>query len=354
MRSLTCNVLVVGAGPAGSCAAREAAAAGADVVLVERRRVVGLPVQCAEYVPAPLLGEAGVGREVVVQDVVGMRTFVNGRLVQELAAPGCMIRRDRFDQTLARAAMEAGARCLLGTAAESLSGNTLTVTADDGAPLAITADVIVGADGPRSIIGRAIGSPNVHCLPAVQYRVRLPRPLDRTEVHFDDRIHGGYAWLFPKGEYANLGLGMLRPGPGMPGTTALLRTLLHEFAAAGRIDGTPLGATGGWIPAESPRRIVSGPVLLTGDAAGHTHPVTGAGVFQAVMGGRMAGVWAARAALAGDTGLLGCYEEEWNDFYGETLCRAHDRRQLLEAHPRGLETVIKRCWVGFREYYADA
>lgn len=354
MYSLDCNVLVVGAGPAGSSAAREAAATGASVLVVERRAKVGVPVQCAEYIPAPLVGEAGVGRDYVVQDVAGMRTRVNGRLVQELSAPGCIIRRDRFDQALAHAAQQAGARYLLENQALSLADQVLTVRDGDGHLMTIAADVVIGADGPRSRIGRAIGLPNLHCLPAVQYRVRLCRPLTHTEIFFDDRIHGGYAWLFPRGAEANLGLGMLRPGPDAPSITTLLRTFCDELAASGRIHPEPCGTVAGWIPAEHPRRIVKGRVILAGDAAGHTHPITGAGIFQAVMGGKMAGRWAARAAADGDPGQLEHYQEEWDGFYGETLARGHDRRQLLERHPNDLETVIKRCWVGFREYYADA
>lgn len=354
METLRCDVLVVGAGPAGSCAAREAAKAGADVLVVERRRRVGLPVQCAEYIPAPLLGEAGVGRDCVVQEVAGMRAWLHGRCIQELAAPGFTIRRDRFDQALADSARQAGARYLLDTAAVSLDGRTLAARRGDGSHLAITAGVIVGADGPRSRVGRAMGSINRHCLPAAQFRVRLTEPLTRTEVFFDDRLHGGYAWLFPKGEQANLGLGMLRPGPGLPGIVAVLRALWAELRAKGRIAGEPLGSCAGWIPAEAPRRVVAGGVLLAGDAAGHTHPITGAGIFQAVLGGKMAGAWAARAALSGDTGLLAGYQDAWDDFYGETLARAHVRRQLLESRPGDLESVIRRCWVGFREYYADA
>ena len=65
----------------------------------------------------------------------------------------------------------------------------------------------------------------------------------------------------------------------------------------------------------------------------------------------MAGTWAARAAAAGDVGLLGGYEAEWNDFYGEALARAASRRRLLEAHPGPLADILKHCWIGFREYY---
>ena len=104
MERLECDVLVVGAGPAGTSAARAAASRGARVVVVERRAVIGVPVRCAEYIPAVLLGEAGVGRRFVVQPIRGMRTYCNGRCLQETPAPGYTIRRDLFDQALADAA----------------------------------------------------------------------------------------------------------------------------------------------------------------------------------------------------------------------------------------------------------
>lgn len=351
MPRLDCDVLVVGAGPAGSCAARAAAKAGARVVLLERRPRVGVPVQCAEYIPAPLLGEADVGREAVVQDIAGMRTSLNGEVVQELAAPGFTIHRDRFDQALAASAVSAGAKLLLGTAAEALEGRTVLARRADGTPLAIQTTVLVGADGPRSRIGRAIGSVNRNCVPAVQARVRLAKPLTHTEVFFDDRIYAGYAWLFPKGEVANVGLGMKRRDPKAPSPSRMLEILLDDLADRGLIRDGALGTTAGWIPAEAPRRVVRGNVLLVGDAAGHTHPITGAGVFQAVHGGNLSGAFAARAAAAGDMELLAGYQEEWDAFYGDTLARAASRRRLLEGHLGQLSDILKRCWIGFREYY---
>ena len=73
----------------------------------------------------------------------------------------------------------------------------------------------------------------------------------------------------------------------------------------------------GRIPAEAPRAIAGGNILLAGDAAGHTHPITGAGIVQAVIGGRMAGKWAARAVESGDMNNLANYESEWMDFFGK-------------------------------------
>lgn len=75
MGKLHYDILVVGAGPAGAAAARTAARTGVSVLLVERKNKVGLPVQCAEYIPAMLLGKLNLGREFVAQSVRGMKTF---------------------------------------------------------------------------------------------------------------------------------------------------------------------------------------------------------------------------------------------------------------------------------------
>jgi digeranylgeranylglycerophospholipid reductase len=107
----TCDVLVVGAGPAGSAAARAAARQGVSVLLAERRRRVGVPVRCAEFVPLPVGKYIDLSNPAItVQPVRAMRTFLPGADPKENLFPGAMIRRDRFDQELARQATEAGAR----------------------------------------------------------------------------------------------------------------------------------------------------------------------------------------------------------------------------------------------------
>jgi flavin-dependent dehydrogenase len=279
-----------------------------------------------------------------------MHTFLNGRQVQYLDAPGCVIRRDCFDKALAAAAQAAGARLLTEFFVTGYDGVALEARCG-GSRLSIRANVIVGADGPHSRVGRWMRSVNRHCLPAIQKRVALTQPLDHAEIFFDDDFTGGYGSLFPKGGEANVGVAMTpRNAAGL--RTALER-LLSLLAAQGKIRGTCGQFTGGWVPAEGPRTIVRDNMLLAGDAAGHANAITGAGVFQAVVGGDMAGKWAARAALEGDPSLLRHYEEEWNDFYGETLAHAFARRQLLEGYDGSLQDIFRRCWIGFREYYAD-
>ncbi len=348
-----CDVLVVGAGPAGSSAARAAAREGAIVVMVDRRRVVGVPVQCAGYIPALLLNEVRVDPDVLVQPIRAMKTLLSGSRPEEMAAPGYIIRRDRFDQGLAASAEQAGARLLLSTAAvERRDAHTIILKHRTGRRLRVRAEVVIGADGPRSTVAGWTGAGRPSLIPAVQARVALAQPMDATEVFLEPGFRAGYGWLFPRGGEANAGVGF-RPLPGAtPSPGRLLRLFLERLEADGKITGAALGCQAGWLPVEPLRSTVHGNILLAGDAAGHTHPITGAGIFSAVACGRMAGRWAARAARERDLSLLQRYEDEWRDLFGETLDRAVRRRRFMESNWGRFDGIIRSCWIAYREYYS--
>jgi len=346
------DILVVGGGPAGASTALSAARQGAKVLLVERRQHIGLPVQCAEYIPAMLNGQLGLKGDYIVQKIEGMRTFVPGQAVKEMTAPGYIIRRELFDQTLVNAARKAGAivRCATRVTAVNPHGD-VTLVPREGQAYRVRPRVIIGADGPRSTVGHWVGSVNRHLLPGVQMTLPLAAPLDYTEIYFDPRIIAGYGWLFPKGRVANVGLGMLRPEKGQPSLGKVLDGFIRRLKTHGKIHGGPVAHAAGWIPAEPVRNAVHGNVVLVGDAAGHTHSITGAGIFTAVTCGELAGTHAAAAAAANGMGILRAYDREWQDLLGDTLTRARCRRQRMETDWNSFDTIVKRCWVAFREYY---
>ena len=354
MKTYHCDILVLGAGPAGSSAAYAAARRGVDVMIVEQRPIPGSPVQCAEYIPAPLLAKVDLGRNFVVQPVRGMKTHLPGGEVKETTAPGFMINRDQFDQTLASAAVEAGARLMLSTRGTSYQGETVILKEKDGSHSSVYAEVIIGADGPHTQVGRWIESENRNLIPAAQVKFALTRPLEFTEVYFDKKIYGGYGWLFPKNHEANIGLGLKRRKENPESLNAVLDSFVTRLIREGKIEGSPYDHSAGWIPAEPVREVTRDNILLTGDAAGHTHPITGAGIFASVVCGRMAGKWASRAVKEGNIDLLKEYEYEWRDLLGETIDRAYQRRQFMEQEWDRLDEIIKYCWVTFREYYGRA
>jgi digeranylgeranylglycerophospholipid reductase len=345
------DILVVGAGPAGSSAALSAVRQGARVLVVERRRVVGIPVRCAEYIPAPLLRDAPGDRSFVVQAIQGMRTIIPGGEVTETRAPGFMIRRDRFDQALAGEAGKMGAEIRLSTRALFMHNGRTILKGHDGRSYAVEAKVVIGADGPHSTVGRWIGTVNQNMIPALQVKVSLARAMDYTEVYFNHDIYGGYGWLFPKRNGANVGVGMRRRGR-FESIKQVLDRFLSVLNRAGKIEGEPFGMTAGWIPVSPLKKSVQGNILLVGDAAGQTHPITGAGVTQAMICGRKGGKWAARAVETGDIHTLSGYEKDWREHFGDTLERASIRRRTLEREWGRLESIIKSCWVAYKEYYA--
>ena len=341
------DVLVVGGGPAGSSAAHRAASNGARVLLIDRRTSIGVPVRCAEFIPKLLMREVGPrARRSIVQSVDEMVTHFPDGDVSRLASPGHMLNRATFDRSLVLDAVAHGAHVLAGTRAVAHSEEG--VLARRGRTvLQIRANVIVGADGPASTVGRWMGRRNRVFVIGVQYEVPLLEPMTHTEVHFDSAYPLGYAWLFPKGDVANVGVGVARKSAG--DARCALDRFLSDLAARGKVDGrTILRFTSGLIPVGGPpEATVDGNMLLVGDAAGQCDPITGAGVSAAVICGKMAGEAAAKAVREGDLGRLLRYENEWRRLFGRSLEDARRRREHLEKHwdLDDLDDVVRRSWV---------
>lgn len=351
MKEYRCDILVIGAGPAGASAARSALFSGLSILLIDGKHTIGKPVRCAEYIPKQLTGELDLKKDFIVQQISKMKTFLADQKLIETTSPGYIIDRERFDHALLLKAKDAGVDVWPGCRALFREGGCVTVR-KDGKYIKIKPEIIIGADGPRSKAAKWIGSENRNLIPAVQSSITLAAPLDDTEIYFHEDFFGGYGWLFPRKDKGNLGLGM-KPGPGYPAIKESLNRLIKILRDTGKVKGEPESFTAGWIPAERPRKITAGNIILTGDAAGQAHPITGAGIAQAVICGKMAGKWAARAVSENDIGLVSEYEKEWYDLYGESQERAFRKRELLEKNWDDLDNVIKKCWVAFREYYRD-
>jgi flavin-dependent dehydrogenase len=270
-----------------------------------------------------------------------------------MGAPGFTIRRDLFDQAMISAAIHSGAGLITSTrVVKRIDDETVLLKQRDGHYFQVRAKIIVGADGPHSTVGRWVGAVNHNLLPGVQATIPLTTPMDWTEIYFDPEIYAGYGWLFPKKEVANIGIG-LKTTPRSPARTrAVLERFISRLRASGKVTGEAVGYAAGWIPAQPVRQAVYGNVILVGDAAGHTHPITGAGIANAVVCGEMAGRWAAKAVEMDDPGLLRQYDDQWLDLLRHTLDHAHRRRQAMEACWQDFTATVRSCWVAFREYYA--
>ncbi|MEZ6031457.1 MAG: NAD(P)/FAD-dependent oxidoreductase, partial [Hyphomonadaceae bacterium] len=276
MRSVNCDIAIVGLGPAGAAAAKAAAQSGLSVVAIDRKQRAGEPVQCAELVPALFAHHAPLG-PAIAQPIAAMHTYVEARPKHvQPCFPGHIISRTRFDSDLVAQAQDAGAGVILGQRVTCIRRDGM-IGLSDGRE--IFAAVIIAADGPRSLIGAAAGRTNAALIETRQITVPLRAPHDATDIFLSADIPGGYGWLFPKRDTAHVGVGVdaafrtrLKP---------LLERLRSKLLDEARIGAEVLAITGGAIPAGGildPVAAIGGrPVLLAGDAAGLANPVTGAG-----------------------------------------------------------------------------
>jgi len=351
------DVLVTGLGPAGSVAAKAAAARGLRVLVIDRKKIIGEPVQCAEFLPLPLARhaqDAGVLR----QRIAGMASILPSGAVTASPFPGLMVDRAEFDRALACEAQRAGAEVMLSSVLRSIdaAANVARVAMPAG-ETDIRYRVLIAADGPHSGVARVLGLAPLATINTRQYAVALTQRHHDTDIWLSDEYPGGYAWLFPKGAHANLGLGI------DPRISRDLKTPLdalhRQLVAAGRVGSEVLSRTGGAIPVGGMReRLTVGQVIFVGDAAGLTHPVTGAGIAAAVISGERAGQATASSLCDGNAAALREFEDDLRDQFEAPLARAVARRRELDriwhTPAAGEDAPHRRGWIAFPDYFKEA
>jgi digeranylgeranylglycerophospholipid reductase len=366
------DILVIGAGPAGSCAAAESARAGARTLLLDAKMRIGEQPHCGEFVPARLLGEFALDRASIIQDVRFMETRILDSWKSETektrartmdgsestsrenwvqtVSPGYLIDRARFDRDLARRAAACGATVICG-ARLLRKERSQWIVQQDSEEIALHARYVIGADGALSTVARAAGMKRPDLLRGIQVEAPLVGRQDRTLVFLQKEIVGGYGWVFPKGAVANVGVGV-STGENLSPPTILEKflTFLHEIEL---VKPGCLARSGGVIPVSGlGEALVRENIVLCGDAAGLTHPITGAGIPQAVFSGTLAGRAAGEALKAADESLLREYESEIRGRYEAVLNHARSKRALMvqEWEKADFPSVCERTWIGFKGY----
>lgn len=352
------DVVVVGAGPAGSTAARVAAQRGLSVLLLEKRQEIGSPVRCAEGIahdplaafvePDPRWIAAVVTRERIITVQEGQEReslFAEGGL-------GYVLERRLFDRALAEKAVEAGARILVKTAAVGLireDGVVRGVVAEwGGERLQIEARIVIGADGVESRVARWAGLPLLlrgrETLVCAQYLLTgiEVEPDCCTYVLGDEVAPGGYAWVFPKGEgRANVGLGVRGDLAERPALEYLTRFVEARPSLA---QGSPVTLIAGNVPIGlPPRRIVTDGCMIVGDAAHQAEPITGGGIANAMLAGQYAAEVAAQAIGAGDASAqaLEAYPRRWGTTRGRQMARNLRLRERFPGPARVSDAFVR-------------
>jgi digeranylgeranylglycerophospholipid reductase len=353
------DVIVVGAGPAGSTAAQTAAEGGASVLLLEKDRDVGIPVRCAEAVGRKALDTfIEPDPHWVAHELNNVRfTAPDGTQVDvKTDEIGYILNRRIFDQELARRAAKAGARVVTRAYVFDLLKNGervegVRVKLPDG-EREIRSQIVIGADGVESRVGRWAGLRTQFVLKDFEtcYQVTLGGiSVDATcvDCHFGNQIApGGYAWIFPKGkDVANVGLGISADKTnGITPQEYLERFIERLFPNA-----SVLACVAGGVPAAKPFKKIHGAgFMLAGDAAAHANPLTGGGITKAIAAGRLAGEVAAASVREGDSSekRLAEYTRRWEKRWGDEQRRLYRIKEAVhkiddETFNRGAHILAK-------------
>ena len=313
------DAIIIGGGPAGSTVARYAAQGGAKVLVIDSRKEIGTPLQCGELVPTneelkrlcpdvPDIDDLFRRTE----EIVSKRTTEMGLVTpsgKKLTYPfeGEILYRPLHDQHLVKMAKAAGADYFTKSKVDDVVDNTVLLRNGEK----YTGKIIVGCGGPRDPLRKKFWnetSLNIN----VTFVLMEGNFDDRVDLYFGSTAPGGYAWMIPKKDGANIGIGIQKRFAGGKN----LQTLSKEFFS--KFEGNITYKGAGVLPMSGTiKEFTKGNYMLVGDSAGMVLPSNGAGITTAIIGGRIAGQKIADNIRNGET--LDNYQKEWNLQMGKVM-----------------------------------
>ena len=337
------DVLVVGAGPAGSMAAMKAAEGGAETLIVEKQKLPRFKL-CGGNIANWVVVKLGIPEEVLDRKYTSITFCTPPKYEkQNFPVPGAYwgVYRDRFDYHLTEMAVKAGAEVRDGIHIRDVikeGGAIRGVVTGDGEQ--IRADVVIACDGVYSLIARKSGlwdkwftergeswKDNVAFCMGVEMKLDndiIDERFEDSYVIFTGKEIAplGYGWIFPKDGMVSVGVGSAAGMMDKKPDEYLRYFMKHPAAAQFLEGGEVVLERGAYIPyrrAFTPSYMAG--LLVAGDAAGMVSPITGEGVFFAVRAGIDAGVTAAEAVQSKDfsASFLSRYEERWMKTIGTNL-----------------------------------
>ncbi len=326
------DVIVVGAGPAGTTAARFAAKNGISVLVLEKDRDVGYPVRCGEAVSVNGIKEFIEPDEKWIASRINKFSMISpdgSEVILPLEEEGLILERRIFDYELAKLAVKSGAEILTRAYVNGLiieNGKINGVKFEfRGERKEVKARIVIGADGVESRVGRwaglATNIPIKEMESAFQITASGIDDIDPNTCYFyfgRNIAPEGYFWIFPKsGGSANIGLGI----SGLQCKKKSAIKYLNDFMQEHYPDASVLTQVAGGVPCSvTLKKISANGLMLVGDAARQVNPLSGGGIVSGMIGGKIAGTLANKAISEDNLELVLSYDNLW----AERLGRRHE------------------------------
>ena len=306
------DVIIVGGGPSGATAAHDLALTGHKVMLLDK---AGRIKPCGGAVPPRLLKDFDIPQSLLVAHAKSARIIApsNKKVIMPVGDGFVgMVDRDTFDEWLCNRAAEAGAERVTGiceTVDDSADIVTLSFRCNRTSSLqTVTTRAVIGADGARSNVAQqciknASEMPFVfayHEIVEVPDEITADYERTRCDVYYQGHLSPDfYAWVFPHGKTASIGLGSANKGFPLRETTRLMREQI------GLSNWKTIRKEGAPIPLKPLKRWDNGRnVVVAGDAAGVVAPSSGEGIYYAMTAGRTSADAVALFLKTGDTKAL--------------------------------------------------
>jgi digeranylgeranylglycerophospholipid reductase len=327
------DIIIIGAGPAGSLAAYRLAARGHKVLVLEKKPRPGMKTVCTGIIGQECADVFNIDERAILRKVNTASLFSPSgkRLHLRRAEPqACIIDRTAFDTAMAEQAQQAGAEYHFNRRVQNVivENDHTTVTVEyRGKAQVIPSRVVVIASGFNPGLIRRLGLGEFRDFTiGVQTEVKSP-DTDEVEVYFGDMAPGFFAWLVPTiPPMARVGL-LSRRNAGL-----YLKKWLAELAARGKIAPDEVGIKYGGIPLRPLSRTCGERLVVIGDAAGQVKPTSGGGIYYGLLSTEIAAEILHKALQDDDLSAkrLARYERGWRKKLGREIRTGYWFRRLFE------------------------